>query len=109
VRGKFDDLVAGVRVGGWKCVTTAWSIAPPRAATVGQRRVPRLEAVAPVSARAIARPSGPLSRTTPIPPRPGGVAIATIVSSVENIGARRRDYEIGSTIRLNLKSPISDP
>jgi hypothetical protein len=29
--------------------------------------------------------SGPLSRTTPIPPRPGGVAIATMVSSVENM------------------------
>src|SRR5205085_407944 len=30
---------------------------------------------------AIARASGPASRTTPIPPRPEGVAIATIVSS----------------------------
>jgi len=30
---------------------------------------------------AIARASGPASRTTPIPPRPGGVAIATMVSS----------------------------
>ena len=30
--------------------------------------------------------AGPLMRTTPIPPRPGGVAIATMVSSVENIG-----------------------
>jgi hypothetical protein len=30
---------------------------------------------------AIPRASGPASRTTPIPPRPGGVAIATIVSS----------------------------
>ena len=29
--------------------------------------------------------SGPLSRTTPIPPRPGGVAIATMVSVVENM------------------------
>ena len=28
----------------------------------------------------------PAHRTTPIPPRPGGVAIATMVSSVENIG-----------------------
>ena len=46
-----------------------------------QRRVARLERLAAaVSARAIARDSGPLNRTTPIPPRPGGVAIATIVS-----------------------------
>ena len=29
--------------------------------------------------------SGPLRRTTPIPPRPGGVAMATMVSLVENI------------------------
>jgi len=28
--------------------------------------------------------SGPLMRTTPIPPRPGGVAIATIVSMTLN-------------------------
>ena len=28
--------------------------------------------------------SAPLSRTTPIPPRPGGVAMATMVSAVEN-------------------------
>jgi hypothetical protein len=29
--------------------------------------------------------AGPLIRTTPMPPRPGGVAIATMESSVENI------------------------
>jgi len=28
--------------------------------------------------------SGPLIRTTPMPPRPGGVAMATIVSDVLN-------------------------
>jgi len=38
-----------------------------------------------VSRDAIGAASGPLIRTTPIPPRPGGVAIATMVSSVENI------------------------
>lgn len=37
-----------------------------------------------VRSRAIRSASGPLTRTTPIPPRPGGVAIATIVSDVEN-------------------------
>src|SRR5207248_4358416 len=31
--------------------------------------------------QAIARASGPARRTTPIPPRPGGVAMATMVSS----------------------------
>ena len=39
----------------------------------------------PVSVPAIDAAPGPLRRTTPIPPRPGGVAMATIVSSVENI------------------------
>jgi len=34
---------------------------------------------------AIAAASGPLTRITPMPPRPGGVAIATMVSEVENI------------------------
>ncbi len=32
--------------------------------------------------RAILRAFGPASRTTPIPPRPAGVAMATIVSSM---------------------------
>ena len=31
--------------------------------------------------------AGPAIRTSPTPPRPGGVAIATIVSLVENIAA----------------------
>jgi hypothetical protein len=34
---------------------------------------------------ATSRARGPLIRTTPIPPRPAGVAIATMVSEVENI------------------------
>ena len=40
---------------------------------------------------AMARASGPLSRTTPMPPRPGGVAIATIVSlwNMSHEAARR--------------------
>ena len=33
---------------------------------------------------AIEGASAPLRRTTPMPPRPGGVATATIVSRVEN-------------------------
>src|SRR5437773_11582185 len=40
-----------------------------------------------MSRRPIEQASGPLRRTTPIPPRPGGVAIATMVSEVENITA----------------------
>jgi hypothetical protein len=50
---------------------------------------------------AIVRASGPASRTTPIPPRPGGVAIATIVSS-------RFIEEFGNWVILklsNLKYP----
>src|SRR3989442_15076197 len=35
--------------------------------------------------RATACASGPLRRRTPMPPRPGGVAMATMVSAVENI------------------------
>src|ERR1700694_2494210 len=35
--------------------------------------------------RAIRWAPGPLKRTTPMPPRPGGVAMATMVSEVENM------------------------
>ena len=38
--------------------------------------------------RAMPGASGPLRRTTPMPPRPGGVAIATMVSEVENMADR---------------------
>src|SRR5689334_8717968 len=41
--------------------------------------------VRPVRLVATASAADPLTRTTPIPPRPGGVATATIVSSVENM------------------------
>ena len=44
--------------------------------------------VSVVSVAAIAEAAGPLSRTTPIPPRPGGVAMATMVSVVENTPTR---------------------
>src|SRR4051812_8079549 len=37
-----------------------------------------------ISRRATLCASAPLRRTTPIPPRPGGVAMATMVSEVEN-------------------------
>jgi hypothetical protein len=39
----------------------------------------------PTIVSATSRARGPLIRTTPIPPRPAGVAIATMVSEVENI------------------------
>src|SRR6186997_954977 len=39
-----------------------------------------------VSSRAMRAAQGPLMRTTPRPPRPGGVATATMVSLVLNIG-----------------------
>src|SRR5689334_11115753 len=40
----------------------------------------------PRSDPAIAAAAGPARRTTPMPPRPGGVATATMVSVVENKG-----------------------
>jgi hypothetical protein len=55
---EFDDLI---------CVSVAWR------AVKGSRRA--------VIACAIDAARGPLMRTTPIPPRPGGVATATMVSS----------------------------
>src|SRR5450759_733208 len=52
----------------------------------------------PVSVQAIAAAFGPLKRTTPIPPRPGGVAMATIVSSVENMAdSITPDLKVGPT------------
>jgi hypothetical protein len=54
-------------------VTTLASVAR-RGSSAGPRRI----------AAAIDDAAGPLTRTTPIPPRPGGVAIATIVSLGEN-------------------------
>src|ERR1700676_4106506 len=40
-----------------------------------------------ISCRTMACATAPLRRTTPIPPLPGGVAMATIVSEVENTRA----------------------
>ena len=66
----------------------------PKAATVAGRtnvgvacrgsRDPRGDRAAARSQSA----AGPLRRTTPMPPRPGGVAIATMVSSVENTSSQ---------------------
>src|SRR4029453_16332380 len=43
---------------------------------------------------AIACASVPLRRTTPIPPRPGGVAMATMVSAVENTVVQSRQSKV---------------
>jgi len=53
---------------------------------------------------AMARASGPASRTTPIPPRPGGVEMATMVSS-RFIGSRqaRRRSALSSSVLINNK------
>src|SRR5215471_1118647 len=53
--------------------------------------------------------SGPLSRTTPIPPRPGGVAMATIVSAVENMSRRKTEDGRRKTGRekVRLRLPFS--
>ena len=48
-----------------------------------------------VKTEAIVCAEDPLNRTTPIPPRPGGVAMATMVSWVEN------------TVNGELDSPIT--
>src|SRR5260221_10495645 len=55
----------------------------PKVARRGSGRPPRI-------ARAIRGTSGPETRTTPIPPRPAGVAIAAIVSrATSSLGMRR--------------------
>ena len=62
-------------------------------AGVERRKVARRGSRGPVSvvsAPAMVRAAGPLIRTTPMPPRPGGVAIATMVSVVENTPTRSR-------------------
>ena len=62
-----------------------------------------------VSAAAIAAALGPLMRTTPIPPRPTGVAIATIVSSTANMMAKndQRRCEM-MTVFMNASPMLSD-
>jgi hypothetical protein len=42
------------------------------------------------------RAPGPLSRTTPMPPRPGGVAMATMVSEGENTPFGIYNSKLGS-------------
>src|SRR5471032_1981739 len=63
------------------------------------------------SNEAIAAASGPLRRTTPMPPRPGGVAIATMVSSVENMpvhGVQRVQRVQGVGVpNPNLLNPLN--
>ena len=60
---------------------------------------------------------GPLIRTTPMPPRPDGVAIATIVSSEENMrlcltheDRRARSYCLAEmmTVFMNASPMLSE-
>src|SRR5687768_6440946 len=52
--------------------------------------------------------SGPLRRTTPMPPRPGGVAIATMVSSDANIDRLDRLRRGGAGNWWNERSAAAD-
>jgi hypothetical protein len=73
-------LVSGLNQG--ESGTTAdGKSATPTPAVVASS--PAKGALRRVNRRAIAAASVPESRTTPRPPRPGGVATATIVSAVE--------------------------
>jgi len=59
--------------------------------------------------RAMAWASGPLKRTTPIPPRPGGVAMATMVSEVENTVVDSRWSTVDSRWQSSAASPVAAP
>jgi len=52
--------------------------------------------------------SGPLSRTTPMPPRPGGVEMAAIVSS-ENIGVTGFWLLVSSYSKLETETRNQEP
>ena len=92
-----DDVFAGVGMRSRESTSTTTSIdrrpcRSRRASNVacrGSKLESRRQHAAPRLTRV-----GPLSLTTPIPPRPGGVAIATMVSSVENM--------VRATIRVRV-------
>ena len=114
VGAELDDVLAGVRMRGresrsrrrdrWRrrngpaeagpmrgCVSARRSASPASQTSCRlqpdqcERRVARLERTrGAIRPPAMPRASGPLRRTTPMPPRPGGVAMATMVSLVEN-------------------------
>ncbi len=86
VRADLDDVLAGVGMRAGKEGHDGPIDRLAVHAKFGQRRAPgspasRLESRVTGDTRAC----DPLIRTTPIPPRPGGVAIATMVSAGENI------------------------
>src|SRR3954471_6326520 len=75
--------------GAGNTVTMASSITPPCSSTIRASVACRASNGRPARREAIGVAEGPLILTTPSPPRPGGVAIATMVSSVENMGPAR--------------------
>ena len=85
-------------------MTTAWSVIRVSVARRGSSRNARPAALTTAAA------AGPLTLTTPMPPRPGGVAIATMVSSVENMCPRPSVFRVfrWSVFRV-LRGPISQP
>ena len=83
-----DDMLAGVGVRFGKERDDGAIDRPVVHADRRERRAPRFEPLVAVNAAsATSRARGPLIRTTPMPPRPAGVAIATMVSEGENIDA----------------------
>ena len=90
VRADLDDVFAGVRCGRGKVrdddVIDRDRVRPREIGR--ERRVPRLERARRAVEQRVrdrACASGPLSADDTDPPRPGGVAIATMVSAVENM------------------------
>ena len=94
-----DDLIDGVATAVVRlkpdsatiasCVGAAGGSSTRRPASAGPGKTSHVAASRSRSramrSRAIRCASGPLKRTTPRPPRPGGVAMATMVSRVENM------------------------
>src|SRR5204863_4309863 len=52
--------------------------------------------------------SGPLRRTTPMAPRPGGVAMATMVSDVENMKLRFLQISLSQRDHHRLRKRVAD-
>ena len=88
VRAQLDDVLAGVGVRGGKEGRDHLIDRSADDASLTRVGVARASSGCSARDRACARmrlrPPAPLRRTTPMPPRPGGVAMATMVSVVEN-------------------------
>ena len=81
VRLELEHVLAGVRGGGGEEQHEAGVDRRAGAIAKGREVATRGGGTAPTSALAIAALRGPDTRTMPMPPRPGGVAMAAIVST----------------------------